>query len=36
MIDLQDKLIHIAQKRQSDQDEKFMQKKQGNVITQFD
>ena len=36
MIDLQDKLIHIAQKRQSDQDEQFMLKKQGNVITQFD
>ena len=33
MISLQDKLINIAQKRQSDQDEKFMQKKQGNPIT---
>ena len=36
MIILQDKLINIAQKRQSDEDKKFMQKKQGNIIIQFD
>ena len=36
MINLQNKLIDIAQKRQSEQDEKFLLKKQGGIITQFD
>ena len=36
MIQLQHKLIDIAQKRQTEQDEKFMQKRQGSIITQFD
>jgi len=36
MINLQSKLINIAQKRQAEQDEKFMQKSQNNLITQYD
>ena len=36
MINLQSKLINIAQKRQTEQDEKFMQKSQNNLITQYD
>ena len=37
MIELQNRLINIAQKRQSDQDQKFMLRKQNNTMrTQFD